>query len=158
MKPAQGKNVLVLMVLSALTVLISWTSGCAGFAEPLPSLAVSPSSLSISAAPGSAASQNVSVTNMGTTSVQISQASISGPGFSLSGLTPPLTLKPGQRQIFSIQFAASGGASVDGTLAIVTDAHHRPVVLRMHGKGGSSAPGVLKSQRSRSSCSITTLP
>jgi hypothetical protein len=143
MKLAHEKKLLVLAVLVTALAVSSWISGCAGFAEPLPPLSVSPSSLSISATPGSPGSQSVSVTNISTQSVVISAATVSGPGFSVAGLTTPLTLGPGQRQIFTVKFAAAGSASVDGSLSIVTDAHHRPLVLRMHGNGGNGVLTIL---------------
>src|SRR5438034_7096022 len=45
---------------------------------------------------GSSASQYQSVTNSGGSNVNISHANVSGSGFSISGLSLPITLTPGQ--------------------------------------------------------------
>jgi len=56
-------------------------------------LVVSPSALSFgNISLGSSSTQTVTLTNSGTASVTVSQASVSGAGFSKNGLTPPLTL------------------------------------------------------------------
>ena len=115
----QQYQVLVLLVSS---VAISWVGGCAGVAEPLPSLSVTPTVLSVSAKVGSSSAQTVGVTNIGTTSVSISQAMVTGTGFSISGLTTPMTLAPNQTQSFSVKFSAQAAGSVNGSLAVMTDA------------------------------------
>src|ERR1039458_9260015 len=54
---------------------------------------------------GSNQSLSETITNTGGSSVTISQAAISGTGFSLSGITTPLTLTAGQSTTFSVKFA-----------------------------------------------------
>jgi parallel beta helix pectate lyase-like protein len=91
----------------------------------------------------------MSVTNTGTTSLQISQATVSGAGFSVVGLTAPFSLAAGQSKSFTVRFSATLAGSISGSLSIVTDTQHRPVVVRLHGKAASASPNVT---------SITVLP
>ena len=107
----QQYQVLVLFVCAA----IAWVGGCAGVAEPLPSLSVTPNVLSVSAKVGTSSSQAVSVTNIGTGPVSVNQAIVTGQGFSLTGLTTPMTLTPNQTQTFSVKFAAGTAGTVAST-------------------------------------------
>jgi len=132
-------QVLVLIIAS---ITITWLAGCAGVADPLPSLSVTPSMLSVNAKVGTSSSQTVGVTNVGPTTLSVSQAVVTGTGFSVSGLTTPMTLAPNQTRTFSVKFSAQGEGTVDGSLAIMTDAAHRPVVASLKGKGSKSSPSV----------------
>ncbi len=134
-------QVLVLSFVATLSTIL-WTCGCAGFAEPVSPLSITPTALSVSAKVGTASSQTVSVTNIGTADVSVSQAIINGAGFSVSGLTTPLSLAVGQTQSFTVQFDSATAATINGSLTIMTDARHRPVVLSLHGSAGSSNPPV----------------
>jgi hypothetical protein len=131
-------SVLVLIVFAFILASSIWVSGCAGFAEPLPPLSVTPNSLSVSTTVGSASSQMVTVANIGSATVAVSQANVIGAGFSVAGLRLPLTLSPGQGANFSVKFVPSTASSVDGTLSLVTDLEHRPVVLQLHGKAAAA--------------------
>jgi hypothetical protein len=131
-------SVLVLIVFAFILTATTWISGCAGFAEPLPPLSVTPNSLSVSTTVGSASSQVVTVANIGTATIGISQANVIGAGFSVAGLRLPLTLSPGQGANFSVKFVPSTASSVDGTLSLVTDLQHRPIVLPLHGKASAA--------------------
>ncbi len=135
-------SVLVLIVFALILAATTWLSGCAGFAEPLPQLSVNPSSLSVSAAVGKSSSQVVTVANIGTDPLNISQATVIGAGFSIAGLRLPLALSPGQGANFSVKFVPSTASSVDGTLSLITDLAHRPVVLRLHGKASAATDPV----------------
>jgi hypothetical protein len=79
---------------------------------------------------------------MGTASLDVSQAAVTGPGFSAAGATPPFILAAGQSRSFMVQFLASTATSVDGSLSIVTDTRHRRIVVPLHGKSGSGNAGV----------------
>src|SRR6266852_6201559 len=101
-------SVLVLIVFTSTLAATTWLSGCAGFAEPLPQLSVTPNSLSVS-------------TTVGSATIGINQANVIGAGFSVAGLRLPLTLSPGQGANFSVKFVPSTASNVDGTLSLVTD-------------------------------------
>jgi hypothetical protein len=138
------KNPQVLVLFACLCSLsLLGISGCAGVAEPLPSLSLTPEVLSVSAKVGTSASQAATVTNVGMTPVDVKQAVVTGTGFSLSGLTTPVTLTPGQSKTFSIKFSAGATVgNITGSLALMTDAGHRPIVLSLHGNAAKSNPTV----------------
>src|SRR5205085_1263137 len=76
-------------------------------------LTVSPSSISFgSVIVGQTQRQSATVSNTGGSDITITQASVSGTGFSLIGLALPLTLHPSDTAPFAISFTpASGGSS-----------------------------------------------
>jgi hypothetical protein len=84
----------------------------------------------------------VAIANTGTAIVNISQATVSGAGFSMAGLKLPLALAPGQGANFSVKFVPPSTTSVDGSLSLVTDMQHRPIVMLLHGKGASATAPV----------------
>jgi hypothetical protein len=98
MKVLHEKPVLVL--LSLLSSAILWSAGCAGMAEPLPSLAISPAAVNVTTKIGTSNTLPVTVVNTGTTAVTVSQTALNGTGFSLSGLTLPMTLGSGAKRRF----------------------------------------------------------
>jgi hypothetical protein len=81
------------------------------------------------------------VSNSGAQTVNISQASASGPGFSISGLTPPLSLDPGQSVTFSASFSPQSPGNVSGSIAISSDAYNANLTIPLAGNG--TAPGQL---------------
>src|ERR1700733_448698 len=140
MKVLSENRVLVLSSLLALGV--AWMAGCAGMAEPLPTLSVAPSTLSVSTKIGSSNTVPVSVINTGTSPVTVSQVVVSGKGFALSGATTPMTLATNKSASFNIVFAPTDTGSVSGTVNIVTDAGHRPTSLPLNGAGSTTTPMV----------------
>ena len=137
MNSRHRKLVLVLMTLVGSTLI--W-AGCAGMAEPLPSLAVAPASLTVSAKVGSTSALPVTITNTGQTPLSVTQAVLSGTGFSMSGLATPVTLPGGQSTSFTIKFAASQVGVVNGNVEFMTDSRHAPHTLPLHGTGSSQNP------------------
>ncbi|MBZ5600621.1 MAG: choice-of-anchor D domain-containing protein [Acidobacteriia bacterium] len=81
------------------------------------------------------------LTNTGGSNVTISQATASGTGFSISGLTPPITLTPGQSFTFSAIFAPTTASSANGSITVVSDASNPNLTISMSGTG--TAPGQL---------------
>jgi hypothetical protein len=75
------------------------------------------------------------VTNSGGSSVTISQAGVTGIGFSVNGLTPPLTLMPGQSVSFSGIFTPQSTGSVSGSLNITSDASNPTLAVALSGTG-----------------------
>ena len=62
--------------------------------------------------------QTATITNSGGSSVTISSATITGTGFTLSGITTPLTLTAGQSTTFSVTFAPLTATSAAGTVSV----------------------------------------
>src|SRR2546422_370720 len=97
--------------------------------QPLqPQLSVIPPSASFGdVAVGTRNSQTITLINSGTGNVTISQATPSGNGFSMTGLTVPLTLSAGQRTSFNAAFApaSAGSGGPDSKFLGVFGAHNR---------------------------------
>jgi hypothetical protein len=112
-----------LVVLLALGALL----GCQGVSVGKPA-AQTPASGQITAAPSSVSFGNVQVgtsqtqsntlTNTGGSSLTITQATVTGAGFSTSGLNLPLTMAAGQSATFSVIFQPQSAGSASGNLAL----------------------------------------
>ena len=109
-------------------------------------LTVSPQSVSFGNVPvGSNGSQTVSLLNTGTGPVNISQATMAGNGFGMSGLAVPMTLGPGQSTAFTVSFAPAGAGSASGNISVVSNAANSVSTVALSGMGVqpqiSAAPG-----------------
>jgi hypothetical protein len=91
---------------------------------------------------GSSQQQPATLTNNGGTSVTISQATIAGTGFTLSGLSLPVTLQAGQSTSLTVTFAPQSAGSVTGSLTITSNAPNPTLSVPLSGTG-SSTPGAL---------------
>ena len=91
---------------------------------------------------GSNQSLSETVTNTGGSNVTINQATISGTGFSLSGISTPLTLAPSQGTTFTVKFAPSSAGSASGTVTINSTASNATLTIALSGSG-TAAPGQL---------------
>ncbi len=106
-------------------------------------LMVSPASEAFgSVTVGSKQSQAVTLTNNSSASVNISQASVSGAGFQLSGITTPLTLNSSQSATFTISFAPQATGSASGTVTITSNAPNPTLTMALSGTG-TTATGQL---------------
>ncbi|MGB0033913.1 MAG: choice-of-anchor D domain-containing protein, partial [Candidatus Acidiferrales bacterium] len=84
---------------------------------------------------GSNSSQTITLTNNGNTSVTISQASVTGVGFSMSGLATPLTLTSGQSTTFTSRFAPTVTGNAAGTITITSNASNPTLTIALSGTG-----------------------
>ena len=102
-------------------------------------LSASPYSLSFGGvAVGRSATLGVTLTNTGTSSVTISQATESGAGFSLSPpLSLPLTLAAGQSTTLNITFAPTTPNGFSGTASVVSNASNSPANFKLSGMGAA---------------------
>jgi len=75
------------------------------------------------------------VTNTGGSSVTLSQATVVGIGFSISGLTLPLTLAAGQSVTFGATFAPQSGGSANGSISIGSNASNSTMTISLAGSG-----------------------
>ena len=160
----------VVFLLTVFTVAFS-TSGCNGYTAqsasqpsmPLTTqLSVSPDSISVSSTVGTMSSQTVAVSNTGAASVMISDVTVTGTGFSVSGLTLPVTLGAKQSQNFTVEFSATASGNVTGALSITTSASASPVVIPLHGTSSDpetqAVTSVVISPSTASSVTGGTLP
>lgn len=75
------------------------------------------------------------LTNTGTARLTISQANVSGSGFSLSGLNLPLALDPSQNFTFSVTFTPPSSGTFSGTIGLVSDAADPNLSIPLSGQG-----------------------
>jgi len=102
-------------------------------------LSASPTSLSFgSVQVGNNQSINETLTNSGGSDVKITAASASGSGYSLSGLTLPVTLSAGQTVSFSVKFAPTAGGSATGNVTITSDGSNPTLNIPLSGTGVSA--------------------
>jgi hypothetical protein len=101
-------------------------------------LAVSPTSMSFgNVVVGSSQSQNGALT-AGSSNVTISSAAWNGAGFSLSGITFPVTVAAGQSVPFTVTFAPQTSGSATGQVSFASDASNSSAVVTLAG-GGTQA-------------------
>jgi hypothetical protein len=84
---------------------------------------------------GSSSSQAVMITNNGNASVNISQLSVTGPGFTASGMTAPAALASGQSVSLLVGFSPSAAGTSAGNLTVVSNASNSPTTISLGGSG-----------------------
>ncbi len=115
----------------SLTVAVSGTAA----ASP-GQLSANPTSLNFgSVTIGSNQSLSATISNSGGSSVSISNVAISGTGYTLSGITTPLTLNPGQSTDFSVKFAPTASGTANGSVTITSDASNPTLTVSLSGSG-----------------------
>lgn len=102
-------------------------------------LAVTPASMSFgSVAVGSNQSRAGALT-AGKSSVTVYTASWNGPGFSVGGLSFPLTIPAGQSVPFTVMFAPQTAGDATGAVSFLTNAVNAPISAQVSGSGVSSS-------------------
>ena len=86
------------------------------------------------------------LTNSSGSSISITQAKLTGAGFTLSGLTLPVTLAAGQSKTFNVTFTAQPGTSANGSLSIASTASNPTLGIPL--VANSATPGVLSTSDS----------
>jgi len=111
--------------------------GLSGSAGSTGSLAPNPSAISFGNVPvGNSASHFATLTNRGGSSVRITNATVTGSGFSFSGLNLPLTLNRGQSVTFTTKFRPASAGNASGRISISSTATN--VSINLTGTGASS--------------------
>jgi len=112
-----------------------------GVAPPTTTLSVSPTSLSFgNVTVANTASLTETLTASGG-SVTVSAAAATGSGYSISGLTLPLTLSAGQSTTFSVLFLPSVTGSSSGSLSFTSNASTGPSPVSLLGTGVAAGSG-----------------
>ena len=117
---------------SALTIPLSGTGITQGGLSPTPS-SISLGNVTV----GTNSSQSETLVNNGGTSVTISAASVSGTGFSLAGLSLPVTLAAGQGTSFNVAFAPAVTGAVSGAITITSNGSNPNLSVPVSGTGVS---------------------
>ncbi len=102
---------------------------------------------------GSPATRTITLKSTGNSSVDISNVSISGRGYTFSGVAPHTVLDPDQSAVLSVSFDPKTTGSSPGNVTISSDAANPKMNIRLSGAGTSNQqPSVeLKWQQSTSS-------
>ena len=105
---------------------------------PAGSLSVSTSSVNFgSVAVGSTKSTSITLSNSAvqTATVEISQVTISGQAFGLTGVTLPASLAPGHSLTLTIDFRPSAAGNATGSVAITSNAATASISVPLSGNG-----------------------
>lgn len=104
-----------------------------------PQLTPSPTSVSFgSVITGNSNSQTVTLTNGGNASLTITQANVTGTGFSSNGLSLPKTIAAGGNTTFNVVFAPTTAGSASGSVSLVSNAPNSPLAIPLTGTGTAS--------------------
>ena len=96
--------------------------------------------------------QPVTLTSTGTAPVTISSATLSGAGYTVSGVTFPVTLNPNQAMTLNVQFDPTTAGAATGQLAIQSNSStNSTAVINLSGTGTAE----LSSQLTISAASLT---
>jgi hypothetical protein len=126
---------------STVNLAITNNGPTATFTIPLSGTGLTPGTLTASSVSfgsvqvGSSNTQTATLTNSGGASLTVSQATLSGTGFTMSGLSLPLTLSAGQSFTFSVTFAPPSAASDSGSIALVSNASGTTPSVSLSGTG-----------------------
>ena len=100
--------------------------------------------------------QMLAISNPGTATLNVTQASLIGTGFSFSGLPLPLSVPPGGSSAFTVSFTPASASSLSGNLTLANNALNSPLVVALAGTGVSPVAQLTASPSSLSFGSITT--
>ena len=84
---------------------------------------------------GASSTNAFTLTNNGSVSATISQVSVSGTAFSVSGINAPYVLQPGGSATLSVTFAPITATSYSGIVTITSDAGNSPLNIALSGTG-----------------------
>lgn len=90
---------------------------------------------------GNSANLSETLTNTGGSTVTISQANLSGTGFSISGLTLPLNLTSNQSVTFTATYTPTSAGAASGSLSVASNASDALLNIALSATG--TAPGQL---------------
>jgi len=107
-----------------------------GTQPPQGQLTSTPASVSFgSVYAGSTATRSLILSNTGNASLSITQLSVSGGAFSLSGTTTPYWLAPGAVLTVTVTFSPTAVTTYSGALTVISDAVNSPLTVSLSGTG-----------------------
>ncbi len=107
-------------------------------------LTATPATLSFTSVQvGKSQAQTETVQNTGGLNATISQGTVSGTGFSISGLSTPITLTPGQSTTLTVTFAPQSAGNSTGSVAIASNASNTNLTISLSGSATGSTQGQL---------------
>jgi len=87
---------------------------------------------------GKTVTQQVTLNSMGNSSADISNITVSGSGYSLSGISPPIKLDPNQSAPLTVNFDPKAAGSQPGTVTIYSNAPNSPLTIGLSGDGATT--------------------
>jgi hypothetical protein len=127
-----------------------------GVAVTSGALTSNPSSLSFRGVQaGQTRTLPITLTNLGSTSVTVSQASVTGAGFKVTGALPA-TLDAGQSTSLSVTYTAQAATSSSGSLAVISNASNPMLAVPLSASASGATAGVLST--SDSSLTFASVP
>src|SRR3984957_4983129 len=84
---------------------------------------------------GKTVTQQVTLKSTGNSDADISNITVSGSGYSLSGISQPMKLDPSQSAILTVSFDPKAAGSVPGTVTIYSNAPNSPLKIGLSGDG-----------------------
>ncbi|HEY2120989.1 MAG TPA: choice-of-anchor D domain-containing protein [Candidatus Acidoferrum sp.] len=101
-----------------------------------PQITVVPTGISFgSVTDGVTNTQTVTVKNSGTANLTVTQATITGNGFTGSGISLPLTLAPGASSTFTLSFTPTTASTSSGFLTLISNAQTSSLSVPLSGAG-----------------------
>jgi hypothetical protein len=99
-------------------------------------ISLTPSSANLgSVTVGSSNTQTFQISNTGNAALTITQATAAGTGFSVSGLTLPLSINPGLTSTFNAKFQPAAAGAASGSITLASNAPTSPSVIALTGTG-----------------------
>ncbi len=117
----------------SLTISLSGTGVQAGISATPTSVAFG------SVTVGSPNSQTIRINNTGSGTLTISQATVTGTGFSMTGLTVPATIAAGGNTTFNVAFAPNAAGTVNGSISLTNNSATSPLAIALSGTGVASS-------------------
>ncbi|MBS1841096.1 MAG: choice-of-anchor D domain-containing protein [Acidobacteria bacterium] len=97
---------------------------------------------------GNNLTKQVVLTNTGTAAVQISAVSVTGTGFTVSGVSTPATVNASATATLSVKFAPTATGAVTGSLTVTSNSQGSPITISLSGTGTATPTGNLQSNQS----------
>jgi hypothetical protein len=106
---------------------------------------------------GKQSTQTLSISNTGTVALNITQAAVSNPQFSVSGMSLPMALAAGQSGTFAVNVTPTTTGNLTGTLTVSGDGGSSPVVANLSASAVSTTqPQISAAPTSISFGSVST--
>jgi hypothetical protein len=115
-------------------LIFAWLLGITLRAQNVDTLSATPSSVSFgSVTVGNTSTQAVTLYNPSSVPINITQAKVTGTGFSISGLSVPYLLGGGQSTQVQASFAPASTGSFSGNISIDSTAANSPTTISLSG-------------------------
>ena len=104
-------------------------------------LAVSPSALSFGTVAVGSSLNKVATLSASNSDVTVTSVASSGQGYSVSGISLPVTVSAGQSVSFTVTFAPQAAGASTGSISVSSNAPESPTSIALTGTGSSSGSG-----------------